>query len=75
MFGTFEIRAGVKGSTIPFTNFAKGRLGLNPIAVTGVFGLCASAAAPKGTRCVHEQIMKCECESDLLCVRSHVFLL
>ncbi len=74
MFGTFEICAGVKGSGIPSTN-AKGRLELNPVAVIGVFGLCASVAATKGARCVHEQIMKCECESDLLCVGSHVFLL
>jgi hypothetical protein len=49
-------------------------LELNPVAVIGVFGLCASVAATKGARCVHEQIMKCECES-LLCVGSHVFLL
>lgn len=75
MFGTFEICTGVKGSRIPSTNFAKGRLELNPVAVTGVFGLCASAAAPNRARCVHEQIMKCECESDLLCIGSHVFLL
>ncbi len=66
MFGTFEICARVKGSGIPSTN-AKGRLELNPVAVIGVFGLCASVAATEGTRCVHEQIMKCECESDLLC--------
>jgi hypothetical protein len=31
---TFEIRAGVKGSSIPSTNFAKGRVELNPLLLS-----------------------------------------